>query len=476
MRPRVAKGRFPCPAAPVTVVRGLALAGALLALGGCGLFADREREAAEPAPTVVADGREVDQGAARRLLARAVPRSLNEETIMRLERSIEALSGDYLYHGNAVELLVDGPETYDSMLAAIGEATDHIHLETYIFRDDAVGLRFAEALMEKARNGVEVKVIYDAFGSRKSHEGFFSRLSRSDIELLEYHDYDLLEGENPFDIGQRTHRKILVVDGRVAFAGGINFTHQYSSSSRSKRRPVRDPLEDGWRDTHVRIEGPAVHAVQRTFLSHWREENDAEAIDEDDVSLFPQTGEPGSHLVRVLAATGGEEEGSIIRKAYLLAIGNAQRNVWITQAYFAPDDEFLDTLEAAAERGVDVRVLTPGISDSNAVVDTSRALYDGLLAAGVRIYETDDAVLHAKTAVIDGVWSTVGSSNLDFLSLYYNDEINAVIVGGDFGAAMEELFLDDLDRAGEILLAAWRQRPLWRKLKENMALRLRRWL
>jgi len=236
-----------------------------------------------------------------------------------------------------------------------------------------------------------------------------------------------------------------------------------------------DATDGAWRDTHVRIVGPVVHQFQQQFLKLWNKDlpEDAQL---DDTVYFPEVEEQGDMLAGVIASTGGNEVESDIYSILAAAIGHAQQRLWVTQAYFAPDETFIEIIKATAARGVDVRLLLPGVSDAPLVVQASRSSYQGLLEAGVRIYERTGSTLHAKTFVVDGVWSTIGSTNFDYRSFVYNYELNAVIVSADFGSAMEKLFEVDLQEADEITLQAWRRRPLIQRLKEVLGGILRRWL
>jgi cardiolipin synthase len=255
---------------------------------------------------------------------------------------------------------------------------------------------------------------------------------------------------------------MLVVDGRIGFAGGINISDTYSKSSpfRSKQRP-RDKKDVGWRDTHVRIEGPAVQAMQWLFIQNWTGQ-DADDLREAD--YFPTPVIAGDKLVRILGSEpGGKFE---IYKAMLLAIQEAKKSIHITCAYFVPDDQTLEALTAAAKRGVDVQLVLPSVSDSGLVFHAGRALYDRLLASGVRIHELKLSVLHAKTMVIDGVWSTVGSANMDRRSFMHNAEVNVIVLGNGFGTEMENAFREDLRNSNEVTLKAWRDRGVVTRMKE----------
>ena len=393
-------------------------------------------------------------------------------TVLSLIEGISEHSDDPVYADNRVDLLVDGPSTYRAMLAAIRGARHHVHLETYIFASDAVGREFAAALSECCRSGVKVRVLYDAFGCIDSAAEFFGELREAGVEVREYHGFDPLDPASLAVLNTRDHRKILVVDGRVAFTGGINVSRSYASSSGRPRARAKQ-VARGWRDTHVMIRGPAVAGFQRRFVAHWRALG-GDTPDNDE--LFPAPEGCGEDLVQIVDARGGSGAMSAIYHAYLHAMELAAERIWITQAYFAPDEHFLDTLRAAARRGVDVRIMVPGVSDVGLVLHASRARYGKLLRAGARLYETRGTVLHAKTAVIDGVWSTVGSSNLDHRSFLHNDEVNAIVLGRRFAALLERLFRADVNDAKPVLLSDWRRRPLADRAVEALSRVVDYWL
>jgi cardiolipin synthase len=384
---------------------------------------------------------------------------------------IGSLSDVPVYADNDVKLLIDGPATYKAMLSAISAAEHYVMLETYIFADDEAGQKFAELLTSKSANGVTVMAVYDSFGSFGSDESFFEAMRSSGIELIEYNKFDPIDGGNPLNLNNRNHRKLLVVDGLVAFTGGINLSSTYSS--RSTGLPKENPVREGWRDTHIEIRGPAVQGLERTFLERWR------ALGGHLVRpqvVQPDGLPPGDEVVAILKAEGGDGKQSAIFAAYLDAMRKAEERIWITQAYFAPDREFLELLASCAERGVDVRLLAPGLSDSGLVLSASRSRYGKLLKSGVRIFESQNAVLHAKTAVIDGIWSTVGSSNLDYRSFLHNDEVNAVVIGDEFANTMEKQFLQDVAQAREIELHDWQGRSLWSRFREKVSWAVEYWL
>jgi cardiolipin synthase len=381
-------------------------------------------------------------------------------SVQLLDEVIERLADAPLYRDNDVELLLDGPQTHGAMLEAIASAEHHVHLETYILADDEVGNRFADALASKAREGVRVRLIFDAIGSRGGEDGFWARLEDAGVAVREFNPPDPIQDQNPFDIDTRDHRKLLIVDGRVAFTGGINIDRNYVRASDVVGGESRT---SGWRDTHIQIEGPAVAAFQQLFVDLWEQLD--EPI-EQPYSPPPSQLDRGNTLVRVLSSLGGDDEPSEIWVAYQAAAKVAADRIWITQSYFAPDDELVAAITEAASRGVDVRILVAGFSDSQLLLNASRAYYADLLAAGVRVYESQEQIMHAKTMVVDGYWSTVGSSNLDYLSFLHNHEANAVILGEKFAAQLEDVFLADLENAVQIEAGRWSERSMWQRIKE----------
>jgi len=385
-------------------------------------------------------------------------------------------SSSFLTTGNEARLLIDGPGTFKAMFEGIDQARDHIHLETFILEDDVIGRALADHLIASRQRGVQVRILIDAFGSLNLPETYIERLRKHSIELHKFHPVNPTEDMRLWRSNNRNHRKILVIDGQIAYTGGINFSSVYSKGSFSGSQTRDGDATDGaWRDTHIRIVGPVVHQFQQQFLKLWNKDL-PEDTRLDDAVYFPEIEEQGDMLAGVIASTGGNEVESDIYSILAAAIGHAQQRLWVTQAYFAPDETFIEIIKTTAARGVDVRLLLPGVSDAPLVVQASRSSYQGLLEAGVRIYERTGSTLHAKTFVVDGVWSTIGSTNFDYRSFVYNYELNAIIVSSDFGSAMEKLFEVDLQQADEITLQAWRRRPLIQRLKEGLGGILRRWL
>ena len=377
----------------------------------------------------------------------------------------QTLMGSSLVVGNKVTLLMDGPSTYAAMFAAIALAKDHINMETYIIEDDETGRRFSDALIAKQRAGVQVNFIYDGVGSLGTPKEFFQRLRDAGVNVLEFNPVNPLALRKGWDVNQRDHRKLLVVDGRVAFVGGINISSVYSggsSASLKRRIEQRKTGHQPWRDTHMRIEGPVAAGFQTLFIETWEGQKGSPLAAK---KYFPDIAPIGKEVVRAIGSSPNQPF-SLIYITLLSAINSAQSQVYLTNAYFVPDPQILTALKDAVARGVDVRLLLPGKSDSPLVFYASRSYYDELLSAGIKIYERKEAMLHAKTAVIDGVWSTVGSTNLDWRSFVNNQEINAVVLGPDFGAQMQQMFDNDLEKSELFTLEKWRDRPLNSRVKE----------
>jgi cardiolipin synthase len=416
------------------------------------------------APRVV-DGRGELSPAASREIVRTLSRHADSDLPARHLAAIESLVATPLVTGNAAELLVDGPATHAAMFAAIERARDHVNLETYILEAGPVGERLAQLLARKRSDGVVVNVLYDSVGAIGTRAEYFERLRAAGIEVCEFNPVNPAKAPAGWRLNNRNHRKNLVVDGRVAFAGGVNISEVYASSSSPAKGRNAEPAEDGWRDTHVRLSGPIVADFQRLFLEAWGAQQCPPVAA---AQYFPAPARTGRQLMRMVAqAPGGERNDAYV--ALLSAFENAERRVWLTFGYFVPDPRMLDALKAAAARGVDVRLALPGVSDFWAPLYAGRSHYAALLDANIRIFERKDALLHAKTAVVDGVWSSVGSTNLDWRSFVHNYEVNVIVLDRAFGREMEALFERDQRAAAEITRDAWRDRGLRERALEWFA-------
>jgi cardiolipin synthase len=368
-----------------------------------------------------------------------------------------------LVPGNQARLLVDGPRTHQAMFDAMSRARDHINIQSYIVDDGEVGDKLAAVLERKAKEGVKVHLMYDGVGSIQTSKQYFERLRDAGVAVCEFNPVSRVDKVN-----NRNHRKITVVDGRLAFTGGINLSETYSSSSRRARSaadPEQDKRKNGWRDTHVAVEGPVVAQFQRVFLDDWALQ-DCGAWQE--ARFFPPLEPRGTLEMRVVRGDPGREASEMYR-ALLAAIAGAKSRVWLTFGYFVPDPQTKQVLIDAARRGVDVQVVLPGFSDFWAPVYAGRSHYEELLEAGVRLYEWHDALMHAKTAVIDGVWSSVGSTNLDWRSFVHNYEADLIVHDAPFARELERRFRLDVAAATAVDPESFQRRPLGQKLKEWLA-------
>ncbi len=347
-----------------------------------------------------------------------------------------------------------GQDLYDDMLAAINGARRQILFETYIWKGDEIGEQFKAALIAAAARGVEVYVIYDGFANLVVSPSF-KRFPHT-MKVLRYPIYTAgIQFWNLSRYG-RTHRKILVVDDEVAFLGGYNIGSAYATE---------------WRDTHVRITGPGVWDLKRGFADFWNL-NRRRRIGHSERPLLLETHSVWEAHTRIHRNVPRLWMFPI-RGMYLEAINRATKNVWMTQAYFLPDQDFVDALLEAARRGVDVRILLP-LKSNHIVADwISRGYYSQLLSAGVRVLRFKDAMVHAKTATIDGSWSTVGTANIDRLSLQGNYEINLEVIDEDFAEVMENIFETDQSNCLELTLGEWEARDLHRKFTEAVLAPLR---
>lgn len=351
-----------------------------------------------------------------------------------VDRAMDRVAGGRPVPGNKVELLFDGPQVYPAMLARIAAAEHWIHLDNYIIRGDRTGRQFVEALAERARSGVRVRVLTDWFGSWTTKRRFWDVLRAAGGEVRFFQPPDFLR---PFQNLTRDHRKLLVVDGRLGVTGGLCLGDEWAGD------PARD--HQPWRDTGLSVDGPAAGVLDRAFATVWN--RIGTALPEDELAAdVPAFGDVG---VRIVAGEPGGVRAS--RTTELLLAGAAER-VWLTDAYLvAPRGIYRALLDAAAE-GVDVRLLVPGTSDIPHVRNLTRTGYRELLRSGVRIFEWRGPMLHAKTIVVDGRWSRIGSTNMNVSSLIANFELDVLVDHIDIARQLEAQFRKDLDRSAEVLL------------------------
>ncbi|MDD5286620.1 MAG: cardiolipin synthase [Desulfuromonadaceae bacterium] len=383
---------------------------------------------------------------------------------------VESVTESPLTKGNRVTLLSDGQATYAAMFKAIINAKDHINLESYIIEDDATGRTFADLLLQKREQGVQVNLIYDSLGSMNTPASFFQRLQDGGVQVVGFNPLNPLESREKWGVTHRDHRKILITDGEVAIIGGINISEVYSSTPFKRKQNKKAPIH--WRDTDIQIEGPAVTELQKLFLDTWMKQKGARPAKRN---YFPEPREKGNALVRMIGSTPGENN-RIPFIEYVSAITFAEHSIHMTNSYFIPDDQIVNALTDAAGRGVDVKIILPGVTDSKLALHAQRYFYSTLLKSGVKLYEHSTSLLHAKTAVVDKVWSTVGSTNMDYLSMLSNDEVNAVVLSKEFGIEMEKMFARDLADSAQIIPEEWEKRPLLPRVREWFINIFVRWL
>lgn len=351
------------------------------------------------------------------------------------DQAFSRTAGAALISGNHARMLKDAHENYPAWLEAIAAARQRIHLENYIFADDATGREFADALMAKAREGVTVRLIYDWMGSfRKASRRFWSELHSSGIQVRCYNPPQL---GSPLGWLSRDHRKMITVDGEIAFVTGLCIEQTWLGD------PARGVAP--WRDTGVEIRGPAVAEVERAFARSWAATGEPIPASET-IEAPPPAGDMNIRIVATEPATAG------MMRVDLLIAALARKRLWLTDAYYAGTASYVEALRAAAMDGVDVRLLLPNATDIPLLQPLSRSGYRPLLEAGVRIFEWNGTMLHAKTAVADGHWARVGSTNLNLASWLGNLELDAILENDAFANSMEESYLQDLENATEVVL------------------------
>ncbi|MFA7388640.1 MAG: cardiolipin synthase [Thiohalobacteraceae bacterium] len=373
-------------------------------------------------------------------------------------RSMGSLLGPPLLQGNRITALQNGDEIFPAMLDAIRGARETINFETYIYWSGEIGTEFADTLSQRARDGIRVNVLVDWAGSVKMEESLLDEMREAGVEVRRFHPvrwYTLSKLNN------RTHRKLLVVDGRVGFTGGVGIADLWQGHAQD---------ESHWRDSHFRLEGPAVAQMQAAFLDNWIKTDGAVLHGPD---YFPELKPMGESWAQVFRSAQDEGAESV-RLMYLLSVACARQRIDIASAYFVPDDLSLDMLVAALKRGVRVRILVPGRhTDSPMVRRASRARWGRALEAGAEIYEFQPTMFHCKVMMVDALWSSVGSTNFDTRSFRLNAEANLNVLDAEFATAQTEVFESDLQRARQITYEDWRRRPWNEKLKEHLAQLLR---
>jgi cardiolipin synthase len=331
--------------------------------------------------------------------------------------------------GNHLQQYREGDPAFADMLASIQGAREHIHLETFIFQSDSLGAVFLEALTERARQGVQVRLLYDAMGTRHLKARMFRELELVGGRVSVFLPINPLRRR--IQVNMRNHRKLMIVDGNVGYIGGLNVGDEYRS---------RVQRFGFWRDSHLRIEGPAVSSMQQIFIEDW---DFAAAENLSQQSYFPPQRRDGPYYLQIIAS-GPDSAVKGIREVYFSAILQAQKRVWIATPYFVPDSGLLDALCLAAHRGVDVRLLGLYHPDKWVPYFAGRYYWEDVLRAGVKVYQYTKGMMHSKVFLIDGEWASVGSANLDNRSLHLNFEANCLIYSSKMTSELEEVFLDDL--------------------------------
>lgn len=369
-------------------------------------------------------------------------------------RSMGVLLGPPILEGNQVEVLLNGDQIFPSMLKAIREAKHTITLETYIYWSESIGQEFTEALIERARAGVKVHVMLDFIGSMKMDLAALDQMKQAGIEVQRYHKPVWWKFTR---LNNRTHRKVLVVDGQVGFTGGVGIADQWRGAGQDKKH---------WRDTHFRVVGPVVGQMQAVFADNWTKATGAVL---DGPHYFPALKAVGGHAAQMFSSSpsGGSESMLLM---YLMAITSARDTIHLSSSYFVPDELTINALVAAAKRGVKVKIITPGDDiDSDVVRIASRERWGALLAAGIEIAEYQPTMFHVKALVVDSLMVSVGSTNFDNRSFSLNDEANLNIIDRAFATQQVEIFNDDWKRAKPISLQAWEQRPWTEKVAGEVA-------
>jgi cardiolipin synthase A/B len=367
---------------------------------------------------------------------------------------------------DSVEIFHDAAETFDAIEDAIRNAKHHVHVAYYIFDPRRSGLRFREALIERAKAGVIVRVLVDGVGSSSMGRKFVKPMRDAGIKFARFNEVTFARIRSRLDF--RNHRKIVVCDGTIGFTGGVNISDDYLPPIEGPK-PAVDAIRDvrkkqkghdlPWRDTHVKITGDAVRWLQLTFLDDWYYAASYAARDKE---YFPSQTRTGKHLVQIVAS-GPDRDVEPIQKLYFAAIATARERVYVTTPYFVPDDAILTALTTAAMRGVDVRVLVPRRSDSLVVTAAARSYYDTLLAAGVRVYEYQPTMIHSKTLLVDDFFAAVGTANMDNRSFRLNFEVSAILYGEEHAIDLAKQFRKDLAKSKEIKTSTRLRIPLrWR--------------
>lgn len=355
---------------------------------------------------------------------------------------------------NEVALLQNGEEKFPELLASLKSAQHHIHVEYYIYENDKIGNEIADMLIEKANEGVQVRFLYDDFGSRSIRKTIVPKLKKAGVKVFPFYKFKLFRVANR--LNYRNHRKIVIIDGEIAFVGGINISDRYDNSKQNKLY---------WRDTHLKIKGESIWSLQNIFIADWNfASGENLGVDE---TLFKRHFNIHNHQWTHIVSSGPDFERPDILHSYLQAIESADESIYITTPYFIPPKELLTSLKMAVISGIDVRLLVPGLSDSFVVNAVSKSYFADLLACGVKIYQYEKGFVHAKTMVCDGQLAIVGSTNLDHRSFELNFEVNTILYDLKAGKTLQDMFFEDLKFAREIDAFNWMQHSKLTRLLEK---------
>jgi cardiolipin synthase len=363
--------------------------------------------------------------------------------------TIQSTCQTSLHHGNRIEVFTDGPSFYPAMLDAIRRATRSVNMELYIFQPGKIADQFITALSERARQGVDVRIVVDAIGSFSLWGRPVRRLRKAGCRIESYQPF---QWHSLHRVNNRTHRELLIVDGRLAFIGGAGIADWWTVAKRRKSRP--------WRDTMARVEGPVVAALQGVAAENWLECCGEIMTGPEYFPTLEAVGAVTAFVVRSSPA----DRATASRVSFQMLMEGADREVRISTPYFLPDRALQRALTGLAERGVQVSIVVPGpATDQRWVRYASRRLWGRLLEAGVRIHEYRGAMMHAKVLIVDGVWAVIGTTNMDNRSFEHNDEVNLAMCDADVAARLLADYRCDVGSSDEITLSAWKARPLWEK-------------
>jgi cardiolipin synthase len=382
------------------------------------------------------------------------PDHASEDRVDDVRRTLEGVIGVPATEGNQVDALVNGDQIFPAMLEAIGDARRTIDLLTFVYWRGGIGTRFAEALADRAGSGVRVRVLLDAWGASSIDPDLVSKMENAGVRVRWFRPLRRLQ---PTKVNHRTHRKVMIVDEATGFTGGVGIADQWCGDARN---------EDEWRDTHFRVRGPAVDGLRAAFLDNWLE-TDPEVFDAS-IDRFPDQPKPGPAVIQCVR--GASEVGwSDISTLLLALLQLAQDRIRITTAYFVPDDELIECLNAASDRGVTVEILLPGPhGDKRFVQLAGQAVYERLLEHGVRVWHYQPTMLHAKIMTVDGLVANVGSANFNARSTELDEEINLVALDPDLVRLLDRQFDTDLERSEEIQPGRWEDRSIGRRVLEGI--------